>query len=713
MPDALSELTRTDVCSRGSWNVGGRALLILVLVVLVGVSWGLNTMMPPANLEAMFNGRLPCVYWYSGPAGQQRDYNKDPYEIYEDPISIMSVDTGEITSATRVEVIWRNGVNGKGERVEIVVPITQQLPVGATKQLDVSRVHVYFKNMETGVSRHVEFDMPGTSHQLVNNRYVVSRDHTQIYAVDLEDATPQVFSIGSARTGTDLSVVAIYGTELLLEVRPPKQPNSTRHKLELFKIADHQIQLVKTLEIGCFVGSFGGYTRYDGQLLTLGVDGKSVAFHSLDSLELVNTVEISAQILAEYDVDFIEGELLHGVNKVTGDGAYFHILTQQRLGLPPNTNGIAWSSAPDDRYWCFRNGVKPQSLFVYDMQEHRVCLQVPDAQDLAFLDDGRFAVVYPSFGVTTIVYDLQTGKSIRQAPYQWCAVALAATMLAWFGWCIAWLVVSARAGSPCWLDLAIVFLIVPAILASVGIGGFLPVRPGLYWQMHVSVSAVVGAFLGLLCLSAMWSGLRRPKRSIDMLPMILIFAALLCWLNAAPGSIRYRPAYVPLVVLAFEHAMGILVVSVIQGKSKSWSLTQGEVLSVSSGEPYRVTLYDLFVYIACSAVIVAATKPYFQSLSSFHISYFLSPRLMITPICFVAALAVLSRSPTAVRLGFVAAVIAWLLWVALEVWIFSGCRRDLSLNLDRSTVRTVIIPVTSTVICALAFRLRSYWILKV
>ena len=100
MPDALSELTRTYVRSRRSWNVGGRAFLILVLVVLVGATWGLNTVMPPANLEAQFNGRLPFVYWYSGPAGQQRDYSKDPNEIYEDPISVMSVDTGEITSAT-------------------------------------------------------------------------------------------------------------------------------------------------------------------------------------------------------------------------------------------------------------------------------------------------------------------------------------------------------------------------------------------------------------------------------------------------------------------------------------------------------------------------------------------------------------------------------------------------------------------------------------
>ena len=712
MPDALSELTRTNVCSRRSWNVGGRALLILVLVVLVGATWALNTVMPPANLEAQFNGRLPLVYWYSGPAGQQRDYSKDPYEIYEDPISVMSVDTGEITSATRAAVFWRNGVNRKGERVEIVVPSTQQLPVGATKQLDVSRVHVYFKNMETGVSRHVEFDMPGTSHELVNNRYAVSRDPTQIYAVDLEDATPQVFSIASARTGTDQSVNAIYGTELLYEVQPPKQPNATRHKLELFKIADHQIQLVKTLEIGCFVGSLGGYTRYGRQLLTLSVDGKSVAFHSLDSLELVNTVEISEQILAEYDVDFIEGELLHGVNKVTGDGAYFHVLTQQPINLPPNTTEIAWSSAPDDRYWCFRNGVKTQSLFVYDMQEHRVCLQLPDSQHLSFLEDGRFAVVYPSFGVTTIVYDLQTGKSIRQAPYQWCAVALAATMLAWFGWCIAWLVISARAGSWALLDLAMLFVFVPGILAYIGVGSVLPGSPSLWGQSPNSVSFVVGISLGLLCLSAIWSGLRRPTRSIDMLPMILIFAALLYWLNATPSGTRSRPMYLSFAVLAFEHAAGILVVSVILRKSKSWSLTQGEVPSVSKDQPYRVTLHDLFAYIACSAVIVAATKPYFQSLSFFHVSYFLSPKLMATPICFVAALGVLSRSQNAVRLGCAAAVLAWLLWVAFELWLFSGYRRDLSLNFDRSAVRTVIMALTSTVICAIAFRLRSYRILR-
>ncbi len=522
MPGALSELTRADVRTRSGWSVGSQALLVLLLVALLAASWGLRRVMPPANLQAQFNGRLPLVYWYSGPAGQQRDYSKDPHEIYEDPISMMSVDTGEITSATRAEVVWRNGVNGKGERIEIVVRITQPSPANATEQPAVSRVHAYFKKMETGTSRHIEFDMPGFSHRLVNNRYVVSRDHTQIYAVDLEDSTPQVFSVASARTGTDLSVDAIYGTELLLEVHPPKQPNSTRHKLELFKIADHQIQLVKTLDIGCFVGSLGGYTRYGRQLLTLSVDGKSVAFHSLDSLELVNTIEISEQILAEYDVDFIEGEFLHGVNKVTGDGAYFHILMQQPIKLPPNMAGIAWFSAPDDRYWCFRNGVKPRSLFVYDMQEHRVCLQLPDSQQLAFLDDGRFAVVYPSFGVTTIVYDLHKGKSIRQAPYQWCAVALAVMMAGWFGWYIAWLVVSARAGCSAWLDSALVFVFVLGIHACIGVGTFLPGSLSLWGQLPGSVSVVVGVALGLLCVSAMWNGLSRFRRSLDLFPMTLV-----------------------------------------------------------------------------------------------------------------------------------------------------------------------------------------------
>jgi hypothetical protein len=97
--------------------------------------------------------------------------------------------------------------------------------LGITKQQQIAalRVHVYFKNMETGVSRQVEFNMPGTSHTIVNNRYAVSRDLTHIYAVDLEDSTPKAFSIASASSGADLSVKAIYDTELLCEVQPPKQ----------------------------------------------------------------------------------------------------------------------------------------------------------------------------------------------------------------------------------------------------------------------------------------------------------------------------------------------------------------------------------------------------------------------------------------------------------------------------------------------------------
>jgi hypothetical protein len=63
MTAAISEASVFDVAQRRSWSFHGRAILIVVLLPLLAATWGLRSAMPPADLQARFDGRRPFVYW--------------------------------------------------------------------------------------------------------------------------------------------------------------------------------------------------------------------------------------------------------------------------------------------------------------------------------------------------------------------------------------------------------------------------------------------------------------------------------------------------------------------------------------------------------------------------------------------------------------------------------------------------------------------------
>ncbi len=154
MPDPTPESYGVDTRTRRSWNFRGRAVLILVLIPLLVASWQLHKTMPPAHLWSKFDGRRPFIYWNT--VHVQRNNNGNPYESNDHPIIRMNVDTGAITTATKADLVWRDGVNSRGERVMIGSPpsLTQSIEKTSSGISNPSRDRrcAYFKNMETGAT---------------------------------------------------------------------------------------------------------------------------------------------------------------------------------------------------------------------------------------------------------------------------------------------------------------------------------------------------------------------------------------------------------------------------------------------------------------------------------------------------------------------------------------------------------------------------------
>lgn len=703
MPDAAPGSKVLNSLPRRWSSVRGRLILLLALIPLLAATTGLYKAMPPSDLQARFDGRRPSVYW----GGQQPQRHST---IDEDPISVMNLDTGVIRSSTRDELSWNGGVNTRGERVRIEPPESsnQSLPNNAIGNSNASPKSycAYFKNVETGESRSIEFDWPDVEPELVNGRYVVGRDSNRIYAVDLEHAQQQVFSIASPYSGAFMTAKSIYGTDMLFEIHLPNQPNSAVHKLELFKLSEGQLQLIKTLEIGCF-----GITRFNGQMLTLSRDGRCVEFRAFEDLELIRALEISDQFLATHQVLDLQRNLLLGSDKTTSEFNYYDILSGELLELPSKNMNFR-GSPREGRFLCFESAVGQRRKYarIYDLQERRVCVTVPYRwRELAFLEDGRFAVMHPAYGVSTVVYDLQSGKSIRQTPFQWCAYALVAILLAWGTWVITWLLVSAREDSWLWFDFSIIFVLVPGILAYFQVGRLFP-SLGM-WGCSTNFAILIGIFIGLLTTCMQLFVLNSDRRSLTILPATLIFAVMNWWL----GSVASQPntgGYSNCVRVSLDITINIALIFVVSQSIRLARVRLDCPLREKPTNGARLSLLDLFIYIACASVIVAASKELFISFPKIAPQflmnrYWMPATMTATGFAFAMTLAILNRRGWVFRLGCMLAAVLWCTLIAIEVNSFAGYPSQL-FTIEASALKIIIMAAIASFVSALALRLRDY-----
>lgn len=142
MPPAIYETSRFEVAQqqsrpplrRQASGLRGRAALSVVLVLLLAATWRLYHVMPPVDLKARFDARRPFVYWLSDPDAEPA-LVKNPHED-DTRIELMSIDSAQITSATKRDLDWLYGLNTRGERVAI----------GWPQSTTAHHRSVYFKN---------------------------------------------------------------------------------------------------------------------------------------------------------------------------------------------------------------------------------------------------------------------------------------------------------------------------------------------------------------------------------------------------------------------------------------------------------------------------------------------------------------------------------------------------------------------------------------
>lgn len=679
----------------------GRTALILVLIPLIAASWGLRNAMPPVDLRAKFDGQRPFVYWERESAAKPIE-TLDPHDASGEPIQMMHVDTGEITSATKRDLLRYAEENSRGERV-----IVRSNSVTGSPGPSTATRTAFFRNTQTGANRCVTFEWPHDQWEVVNSRYVVYRDRKHIYVVDLEESNPQEFSIPSplAANAPDPNVKSIYGTDYLYEIHIAAQPNSP-DKLELFKLGEHEIQWVKSIQVGSCQGF--GITALNGQLLTLSADGKRVEFYSLEDLECVKSIEISPLFLAEHEIVDLQGNLIMATNKATSNYEYYDLISGEQLKLPFSGMLLRRCSS-DSRYWCFDDGGRRRDqAYVYDLQERRTCLSIPfDCNEITFLKDGRFAVSHPAYGVCTIVYDLKTGKSIRQAPYQWCAPALTALLLAWFGWWVIWLFTSAREGSWAWGDLALIFACIPGILTYIGVSKLYP-QIGL-WGSSTNFAILIGAFIGLLCAAGVVFALSPARRSIACLPLTLVYAALNWWLSSIAGRPRMvDKVYYLHVCIVVTASVALVVAASLVMRRFGWRLEKRIPASLTRDSSTQLSVLDMFVFIACSGIVVAVSKPLLDRIPKITVQflvdqYWLPTALAASVVSFVVLLAMLDKRKWVARFGYTFALVAWFTLVAQQVLNFAGFPVRF---VAPTAMLSIVLACTSAFICGLALRLR-------
>lgn len=696
----------------------GRAVSLLLLIPLLAASLGLRKSMPPANLRAEFYSRKPMVLWSAIPEGEIR-YSGKPFEGTQLPIMLMNVDTGTITASTRANLIEPDSDNSRGELVDFTLPRPNSQSFVNSSQdpptQPLSQACAYFWNRETGVTRQIEYSWPHKQMSIVKRRFVVGRDLDKIYAIDLEDPQLREFSINSPFAGKKPLVMSIDGTDFLYQIHPPTSPTSTRHKLELFKLSDQKIQLVETVEMGC-----GGITRLNEQLLTLTADGKRADLRSLGNLELLHSFDISEQFLATHQVVDLWSNVLIAENKQTFQHDYYDIFSKDQLNLPFSGMRIR-SYSNDNRYWCFRGdvGSRAEYAYVYDLQKRQICLSIQsNCSDVRFLEDGRFAVVHPAYGVCTVVYDLQTGKSIRHAPYQWYAVALAVVMMGWFGWCVKWLFVSAREGSWLWVDLALIFGIIPGILVHFGAGDlFLQVRQfsGFRFEGYsTDFASLLGAFIGLLCASALLVAPVYSLRSSPCVPLALLFAALCGWLGtlASRPHSNFGPECLRISLITASSVALVSAAGVLMRRMGSRLKKLNDVESTSRGKSPPLSLLDLFIFMACAALVMASAKPLVVPWPKISLPFLFGPYWLLTllvasVISVSVMLLVLQQRIWMVYTGCFFASAVWCVLVFQQVLSFAGLPPRL-FPIVPNAMQTIALAVTCSFICALALRLRSY-----
>ncbi len=700
-------------------RVVGRAVLVLLLLpMLACVAWTFKTM-PHSRLGARLDADRQLAIWTDYELGP-RFHAANPFHSRGNVVQRLDLNTGQLSSSPGYQVASSDSINSKGECVRLgsrysLKEAQQRKKAGLPLPPD-ERRFVYFKHIEIGAERMVEFDLPGDSIDLVKGRYYISADANAIRAVDLEDQQLQMFQLAAPYSGSNPVPGAVHATSWLTRFKstntvPPKEV------LEVFELSERSIKLLATQEL-----PMGIISRWDDRLAHFSSDLRRIELRAFDSLELVQTIDLPQEYLDKFTPVSLRANLLTVDAKDASTRVHFDLERWQALNLSP----VRWEFVAfdgDHRHYCWFHGFgeagKDPQTCLFDLENNRVLRVIPGrCSQERFVDENRFARVFDKFGVSVEVYNLQTGTVNTWRPFIIYAYLLPMLYFGFAAWGITWLVVSAREGGKSWFDLMILIGLPLVALSFSGATSDTPISMLWFGGPSQSYMTYWGITAALFALTSAWTIIAPVRARIAVIPLTVVLASFaLIMLNGQ--NLRLRPE---LATNPFACAVGIALVAIVlfSGLRMRGFKAVNLGLEATRTKPSNWTLLDLFVMLTCSAIAIASVVPLF--INDQKIILLASIQTIWWTTAIAAAVLSLCVLLTCLKQGqrwLIASgtttALVVLVFVAQEVLNFAGEKSLFGMplpNVAPQGLAAVTSAVSATFLASLTFRLRGWRLIR-
>lgn len=657
--------------------------LLLALMPLFMVAAALVWRVPSvSDVQRVFEGPEPYVYWSTGRAGKYWCLNALTGEVTQKHRFEIDAVGLPLSDGDRVFLETRRYVPGRCEGVATIVD---------------SQTHE--------VRREISFDLPAFP-TILDGRYAVCMDASQISVLDLYDAEPKPFHLAAPLVGRWTWISQVPGKSRFWRINDSVTKAAAR--VEVFEIADHSVQKLFSWPVGT-LGHRAG--QADDCLWCVTPDDQRIQRRSLDNGKVVETIALPPGFdPTTMTLGFMQG--LFWTSDGVTNPKYYDPTDSRQLQLPDDRLHLA-SSSPDGRRRLFFDYPAPsvsRRAVIYDMASHTVRLDLPLPQACyvaQFLPDNRLKLASSSYGISSYLIDLDSGQiTHRQTPYAWVAYAMPLLFLSFLVWAIAWMRASARAGIWAWCDIALLsgIVMLPLLLRLFAVGTSYDVNRLPFNYCH-------GIFLGLFQLGAAWLIFGAARLTLRYIPIVLILAALVTALNFVLTTNK-STAGVAVEALALT-VIPALAMCALSGLARlgGWRwrrLDQGGPLSVAFTG--RTTMRDPFIAITCFAIAAAAMRPLAPYLFHSQMNGFqLDILAMLVACTFAALMFALTARRLVFKFGAVISILLSVAIVAQPTYDFvAGRQIGLPPSNPMVHFRVIATATLATYIFALAYRCRGW-----
>ncbi len=439
---------------------------------------------------------------------------------------------------------------------------------------------------------------------MVDNRWAVANDKTNIYLHDLRTVAPvapqKTLSAPSAERSRLLRPIP----ESHLFLRENKVGSSSR--VELFCVNEDGVELIAQWQaVGMCDISADSIASIEPTLT-------HIELRDPRSGKLQESVPTPVKLDATKDrVNLHEGTLVVNSNK-TSQYRYFNWVTGEKYDLPANSLQLvcrikAAGHLTSDRV-VFYNRASPERLFLVDADTNRIAVDIAMPLPPFQMTDGgngRLAISSQRAGGMFAVVDASSGDVLSiYRPYSWVLWLLPVVLIAGPALSMLWIRASARDCGSVWLDVLLVSAIalVPLVLRSALVDVLSPVR-------RLPLDYCQGIYSGLMAVLVGWLVFGNSRFTSRVTPLLLAIASLAVALTISPLEPGFAaqgalwvllPTFGLLILLGLARLCGVRV-------RQCKELHLGSLATSESRNRHRVPLRDYFVIAALVAIVLACS----------------------------------------------------------------------------------------------------------